>query len=84
MTKRGWKIWHGTSSGHASPRKECYIPADSSKVLYRSKDGSQHKTFDALDWLAFLTTHIHDSYEQTKVLRLLFQPGTGRPEKVKS
>jgi len=27
------------------------------KVIYESKDGKTFKTFDALDWLAQLTTH---------------------------
>jgi hypothetical protein len=29
-----------------------------SKVIYQSKDGTSTKTFDALDWLAQLVTHI--------------------------
>jgi hypothetical protein len=29
-----------------------------SKVIYQSKDGRSTKTFDALDWLAQLSTHI--------------------------
>jgi hypothetical protein len=28
------------------------------KVIYESKDGKTSKTFEALDWLAQLTTHI--------------------------
>ncbi|MBW1995960.1 MAG: hypothetical protein JRI77_16155 [Deltaproteobacteria bacterium] len=39
-----------------------YIPAndssDGAKVVYESKDGKTSKTFDALDWLAQLITHI--------------------------
>jgi len=40
-----------------------YIAVDDSadgtvKVLYESKDGKAIKTFDALDWLAQLVTHI--------------------------
>jgi len=34
------------------------------KVIYESKDGKIHKTFDALDWLALLTTHIPARGEQ--------------------
>ncbi len=34
------------------------------KVIYESKDGKTHKTFDALDWLAQLTTHIPNKGEQ--------------------
>ena len=35
------------------------------KVIYTSKDGRSRKTFDALDWLALLVTHIPERYEQT-------------------
>ncbi len=40
-----------------------YIAADESadgtaKVIYESKDAKTSKTFDALDWLAQLVTHI--------------------------
>ena len=40
-----------------------YIPAKDTfdgqaKVIYRSKDGRTLKTFEALDWLAQLVTHI--------------------------
>ncbi len=46
-----------------------YIVADDSadgmaKVLYESKDGKATKTFDALDWLAQLVTHIPTKGEQ--------------------
>jgi hypothetical protein len=34
------------------------------KVVYESKDGRTQKTFDALDWLALLTTHIPNKNEQ--------------------
>jgi hypothetical protein len=34
------------------------------KVLYESKDGKLTKTFNALDWLAQLTTHIPNRGEQ--------------------
>ena len=47
-----------------------YIPVEKSsngtaKVIYTSKDGRSRKTFDALDWLALLVTHIPARYEQT-------------------
>jgi hypothetical protein len=35
-----------------------------SKVIYQSKDGTSTKTFDALDWLAQLVTHIPHKGEQ--------------------
>ena len=45
-----------------------YIPvndsSDGAKVVYESKDGETTKTFDALDWLAQLTTHIPNKGEQ--------------------
>ena len=46
-----------------------YIAADQSadgvaKVIYQSKDGTSTKTFDALDWLAQLVTHIPSKGEQ--------------------
>lgn len=47
-----------------------YLPAKESidgiaKVIYTSKDRQGRKTFDALDWLARLVTHIPGRYEQT-------------------
>jgi len=46
-----------------------YIAADESadgtaKVIYESKDAKTSKTFDALDWLAQLVTHIPNKGEQ--------------------
>jgi len=46
-----------------------YIPSNDSsdgvlKVIYQSKDGTSTKTFDALDWLAQLVTHIPNKDEQ--------------------
>ena len=35
-----------------------------SKVIYQSKDGTSTKTFNALDWLAQLVTHIPHKGEQ--------------------
>ena len=36
------------------------------KVIYDSKDGKTSKTFDALDWLAQLVTHIPNKGESAK------------------
>ena len=52
-----------------SQERMTYIPAHQSsdgtaKVVYESKDGRTQKTFDALDWLALLTTHIPNKNEQ--------------------
>jgi hypothetical protein len=35
-----------------------------SKVVYRAKDGSEEKVFDALEWLAAMCAHIPDRGEQ--------------------
>ena len=53
-----------------SQQRMIYIPVEKSsngtaKVIYTSKDGRSRKTFDALDWLALLVTHIPARYEQT-------------------
>jgi hypothetical protein len=53
-----------------SEQRMIYIPVEKSsdgtaKVIYTSKDGRSRKTFDALDWLALLVTHIPGRYEQT-------------------
>jgi hypothetical protein len=53
-----------------SQQRMVYIPVEKSadgvaKVIYASKDGRLKKTFDALDWLALLVTHIPARYEQT-------------------
>lgn len=52
-----------------SQERMTYIPADkttdgTAKVLYESKNGKTQKTFNALDWLALLTTHIPNNNEQ--------------------
>ena len=53
-----------------SQQRMIYIPVEKTvdgiaKVIYTSKDGRSQKTFDALDWLAHLLTHIPNRYEQT-------------------
>jgi len=52
-----------------SQERMTYIPASdspdgSAKVIYESKDGKTSKTFNALDWLAQLVTHIPNRGEQ--------------------
>ncbi len=52
-----------------SQERMTYIAADEpadgvAKVLYESKDGKATKTFEALDWLAQLVTHIPNKGEQ--------------------
>jgi hypothetical protein len=73
----GLRIWlvilsapHLSAKLHyVSQERMTYVPAPggssgSAKVLYKSKDGKTLKTFDALDWLAQLTTHIPNKREQ--------------------
>jgi hypothetical protein len=40
-----------------------YLP-EPSKVVYRAKDGSEEKVFDALEWLAAMCSHSPDRGEQ--------------------
>jgi hypothetical protein len=52
-----------------SQERMTYLPAKDSldgqaKVIYNSKDGRGSKTFEALDWLAQLVTHIPNKGEQ--------------------
>ncbi|MBN1106677.1 MAG: transposase [Deltaproteobacteria bacterium] len=46
-----------------SQERMTYIP-DESRVLYRSKDGTKEKTFNALEWLAAMCSHIPNKGEQ--------------------
>ncbi len=52
-----------------SQERMTYLPAKETldgqaNVIYRSKDGRAAKTFEALDWLAQLVTHIPNKGEQ--------------------
>ncbi len=40
-----------------------YLPEES-RVIYQSKDGKQEKTFDALEWLAAMCSHVPNKGEQ--------------------
>ena len=46
-----------------SQERMTYLPEES-KVTYESKDGKEEKAFDALDWLAAMTSHVPDKGEQ--------------------
>ena len=46
-----------------SQERMAYIPEES-KVIYQSKDGKQGKTFDALEWLAAMCSHVPCKGEQ--------------------
>jgi len=38
--------------------------AEPSKVVHRAKDGTEEKVFNALEWLAAMSSHILDRVEQ--------------------
>jgi hypothetical protein len=40
-----------------------YAP-ETGQVIYQSKDGQRKKVFDALEWLAAMTSHIPNKGEQ--------------------
>ncbi len=46
-----------------SQERMTYIPEESN-VVYRSKDGRSEKTFDALEWLAAMCSHVPNKGEQ--------------------
>jgi hypothetical protein len=46
-----------------SQERMSYVPEDA-KVIYQSKDGKEEKIFDALEWLAAMSSHIPDKGEQ--------------------
>lgn len=46
-----------------SQERMTYLPEES-KVIYESKDGKEEKVFDALDWLAAMTSHVPNKGEQ--------------------
>ncbi len=41
-----------------------YLP-DQARVQYRSKDGKEHKSYDALEWLAAMGTHVPGRGQQS-------------------
>jgi Putative transposase len=82
-TKRGWKTWRYIIRASFSQERMMYVPAHDSadgkaKVIYESKDGKTSKTFDALDWLAQLVTHIPNLGEQ--MVRYYAITATGHAE----
>lgn len=46
-----------------SQERMTYVP-EQSEVIYRSKDGKEEKAFDALEWLAAMSSHIPNKGEQ--------------------
>ena len=46
-----------------SQERMTYLP-DEAKVIYQSKDGKDEKTFDALEWLAAMCSHVPDKGQQ--------------------
>ena len=47
-----------------SQKRMDYSP-DEATVVYRSKDGKEKKTYDALEWLAAMGTHVPDRCQQS-------------------
>ncbi len=43
---------------------DMFVDSDESQVVYRSKDGKNEKTFDALEWLAAMCSHVPNKGEQ--------------------
>jgi hypothetical protein len=46
-----------------SQERMTYLPEES-KVIYESKDAQKEKVFDALEWLAAMSSHVPDKGEQ--------------------
>lgn len=57
-TTRPWETWGPTLSGHLSPKDGLEYRLEKGKVLYWSKDGSDQKTYDTLEWLAAMGFHL--------------------------
>ena len=49
--------------GSFSQERMTYV-SEESKVVYESKDGKEEKVFDALEWLAAMSSHVPDKGEQ--------------------
>jgi len=54
-------------------------------IIYRSKDNRQEKIFDALDWLAAMTSHIPNHGEQMALYygSIVMHPGGFVKRKIK-
>jgi len=61
-----------------------YLP-EQSKVFYRSKGGKKKNIFDALEWLAVMSSHIPNKGESRKagLLWILQQRQPGQTKKTK-
>ncbi len=46
-----------------SQERMTYVPEES-KVINESKDGKEEKVFDALEWLAAMSSHVPNKGEQ--------------------
>jgi len=53
--------------------------AEPSKVVYRAKDGTDEKVFDALEWLAAMCSHIPDRGESRRWREYYGYYGKGEP-----
>jgi len=68
--RRLWKTWPAEpvrqrriTRAFFSQERMTYLPEES-KIVYRSKDNRQEKVFEALDWLAALSSHFPNQGEQ--------------------
>ena len=70
VKRRPWKtlpdilvrLWRIIRASFSQERMT-YIP-DESKVVYKSKDAKEERTFDALEWFAAMASHVPNKGEQ--------------------
>ncbi len=62
--KRPWRIWPGIFVRASFSQERMTYIREESKVVYQSKGGKSEKVFDALEWLAAMTFHVHNKSEQ--------------------
>ena len=58
-----WKTWAATSSGPRFSQERLRYDAQSATVGYKGKDGRRQKSFDALEWLAAMCSHVPNKGE---------------------
>jgi len=75
LRRKAWRRGRQVQASFSQERMT-YLP-DESQVLYRSKDGKNEKTFDALEWLAAMPACACRT--QTGVP--MFPPKAGKPNK---
>ena len=63
-----------------SQERITYLPEES-KVIYQSKDAQKEKVFDALEWLAAMSSHVPDKGSRWSAIMgiaVMFPGGNGR------